>query len=40
MLIEADMSRKKRGEVIDKVAAAVILQGCLDAIRAMPRADD
>jgi putative Holliday junction resolvase len=34
MLIEeADMSRKRRGHVIDKLAAAYILQGALDAIR-------
>ena len=33
MLIEeADLSRKRRGEVIDKLAAAYILQGALDAI--------
>ncbi len=30
MLIEADMSRKKRKNVIDKVAATLILQGYLD----------
>ncbi len=29
-LLEADMSRKRRAEVIDKMAAAVILQGALD----------
>jgi putative Holliday junction resolvase len=34
LLIEGGMSRKKRKDVIDKVAAAVILQGCLDAIAA------
>jgi putative Holliday junction resolvase len=33
ILIEADLSRERRREVIDKVAAAVILQGCLDAMR-------
>lgn len=33
-LLEADMSRKKRGEVIDKVAAAYILQGLLDSLAA------
>jgi putative holliday junction resolvase len=34
MLIgEADMSRKRRSRVIDKLAAAYILQGALDAIR-------
>ena len=30
-LIEADLSRKKRKKVIDKIAAAVILQGYLDS---------
>jgi putative Holliday junction resolvase len=30
-LIEADVSREKRKQVIDKVAAVVILQGYLDA---------
>ena len=29
---EADMSRKRRAEVIDKMAAAFILQGALDAL--------
>ncbi|MEI8296000.1 MAG: Holliday junction resolvase RuvX [Alphaproteobacteria bacterium] len=32
-LLEADLSRKKRSKVIDKVAASYILQGVLDAIR-------
>lgn len=32
-LIEADTSRKRRAEVIDSVAASVILQGCLDRLR-------
>lgn len=31
-LIEADVSRKKRKEVIDKMAAVYILQGYLDSI--------
>jgi putative Holliday junction resolvase len=31
-LLEADASRKRRGEVIDKMAAAFILQGALDRI--------
>lgn len=31
-LLEADMSRKRRGEVIDHVAASYILQGALDRI--------
>ena len=29
---EADMSRKKRGQVVDQMAAAYILQGALDAL--------
>lgn len=29
---EADMSRRKRGEVVDKMAASYILQGALDLI--------
>jgi putative Holliday junction resolvase len=30
---EADMTRRRRGEVVDKLAAAYILQGALDALR-------
>lgn len=33
MLLEADLSRAKRRKVIDKVAAAIILQGYLDSKR-------
>ena len=33
MLIQADASRAKRGKVIDKLAAAYILQAALDALR-------
>ena len=29
-MIAADISRKRRGEIVDRVAAAYILQGCLD----------
>lgn len=32
-LLEADTSRKRRGEVVDKMAAAYILQGALDRLR-------
>ena len=32
-LIEADVSRKKRKKVIDKMAAVYILQGWLDSVR-------
>ncbi len=32
-LIEGDASRKRRGEVIDKVAASYMLQGALDAMQ-------
>lgn len=34
MLIDADRSRKRRGEVIDKVAATIILQSALDRLKA------
>ena len=36
-LLEADASRRRRGEVIDKMAAAIILQGALDRMRLYPR---
>ncbi|MYH58840.1 MAG: Holliday junction resolvase RuvX [Boseongicola sp. SB0675_bin_26] len=32
VLLEADMSRRRRGQVIDHVAASYILQGALDRI--------
>ena len=32
-LIEADASRKRRAEVIDRMAAAYILQGALDRLK-------
>ncbi len=32
LIEEADMSRKRRAEVVDKMAAAWILQGALDAM--------
>jgi len=31
------MTRKRRGEVVDKMAAAYILQGALDALRSTNR---
>lgn len=34
VLLEADLSRKRRKEVVDRLAAAVILQAFLDAERA------
>jgi putative Holliday junction resolvase len=34
-LIDADASRKRRAEVVDKMAAAYILQGVLDRLRHM-----
>jgi putative Holliday junction resolvase len=38
-MIAADMTRKRRAEIVDRVAAAYILQGCLDAIgRPLPPA--
>lgn len=44
-LLEANVSRDKRGKVVDKMAASYILQGCLDAlkkasIQAAPRGGD
>ena len=33
-LLDADASRKRRGEVVDKMAAAYILQGALDRMAA------
>ena len=33
MTDEMDLSRRRRGEVVDKVAAAYILQGALEAMR-------
>jgi putative Holliday junction resolvase len=38
-LLEADTTRKRRSEVIDHVAAAYILQGTLDRIQHINRAD-
>ena len=34
-LLEADASRRRRDEVVDKMAAAYILQGALDRLRNM-----
>ena len=39
-LLEADTTRKRRAEVIDHVAASYILQGALDRISHMRRADE
>jgi putative Holliday junction resolvase len=35
-LLEADSSRAKRARVVDKMAAAYILQGALDRMRTLP----
>ena len=37
MIEQADLSRKRRAEAVDKMAAAYILQGALDALAVMPR---
>lgn len=37
ILLEADLSRKRRKEVVDKVAASYILQGVLDWLRKAPQ---
>jgi putative Holliday junction resolvase len=34
-LLEADTSRKRRGQVIDKIAATIILQSALDRMKAV-----
>jgi putative holliday junction resolvase len=39
-MLEADLSRKRRAEVVDKMAAAYILQGALDALGCMSSAED
>ena len=39
-LLEADSSRAKRAEVVDKMAASYILQGFLDRIADQPSRDD
>jgi putative Holliday junction resolvase len=39
-LLEADTSRKRRDEVVDKMAASFILQGFLDRLHLAERADD
>ena len=35
-MIAADLTRKRRGEIVDRVAAAYILQGCLDYLAGPP----
>jgi len=40
MLIERDMSRRKRKQVVDQVAATRILQGYLDSLQDRPVSDD
>jgi putative Holliday junction resolvase len=40
VLIEADVSRKKRKDVIDKQAAVLILQGYLDRLRNMKKSEE
>ena len=37
-LLEADLSRRRRSEVIDKVAATLILQSALDRLKLIERA--
>ncbi|MGH7065818.1 MAG: Holliday junction resolvase RuvX [Stellaceae bacterium] len=36
-MIAADMTRKRRAEIVDRVAAAYILQGCLDYLAGIAR---
>ena len=37
LIEEADVTRARRGELVDKMAAAWILQGALERLRALPR---
>ena len=37
-MLDADLSRRRRAELVDKLAAAYILQGFLDAMAATARA--
>ncbi|WP_375465094.1 Holliday junction resolvase RuvX [uncultured Methylobacterium sp.] len=39
-LIEADTSRARRSQLVDKLAAAYILQGCLDRMRGLVESED
>ena len=39
-MIEADLTRKRRAEIVDRAAAAYILQGLLDRLRHLPAAND
>lgn len=36
-MIAHDMTRKRRAQIVDRVAAAYILQGCLDAMGRVPQ---
>ena len=40
ILIEADASRRRRAELVDKMAAAYILQSALDRLRHLPPPQD
>ena len=40
LIAEADMTRKRRAQVVDKMAAAYILQGALDALAAQRRTSE
>jgi putative Holliday junction resolvase len=40
MLIDADVTRRRRAEVIDKVAATLILQGALDRMKSLRRGEE
>jgi putative Holliday junction resolvase len=37
-MLDADLSRRRRAELVDKLAAAYILQGFLDAMATTARA--
>ena len=37
LIVEADVTRARRADLVDKMAAAWILQGALERLRALPR---
>ncbi len=39
-MIAADLSRRRRAEIVDRAAAAYILQGCLDFLAETPTAEE
>ena len=38
-MLEADLSRERRAQIVDKLAASYLLQGCLDRLLSLPKND-